>query len=194
MAKSRALQKEATREHLFATAMRLFDARGYDAIGIDDIVREADVARGTFYFHFPKKDDLLLELIARSDRHIVERMAAPRRSKTFVAVLRATTAAFAEVWRERRPLLPHAGAVALRRIAEVEEERERQPLRLALVGHVEAAIEIGEIRPKLPAQMLADVFLLDVFAALMAWGRTGEPDLDLVMTGVIDLFLKGAVG
>src|SRR5205814_2233223 len=106
--------------------------------------------------------------IARSDRHIVARMAEPRRAKGFRAVLRATTAAFAEVWRERRALLPHAGAVALRRIAEVEEERERQPLRLALVGHVDAAIAAGELRPKLPAQMLADVFLLHVFAALMA--------------------------
>jgi AcrR family transcriptional regulator len=192
MAQSRALKKEATREHLFAHAMRLFDARGYDAVNIDDIVREADVARGTFYFHFPAgKDDLLIELIARSDRHIVARMAEARRARSFRAVLRATTAAFAEVWHPRRLLLPHAGAVALRRIAEVEEERERQPLRLALVTHVEAAIEAGELRPRLPAQMLADIFLLDVFATLMAWARTGEPDLELVMGAVIELYLKG---
>jgi AcrR family transcriptional regulator len=192
MATRRVLQKEATREHLFTQAMRLFEARGYEAVAVEDIVREAEVARGTFYFHFPKKDDVLLELIARSDAHILGRMAAARKGKSIRAVLRATTDAFAESWRDRRAILPHAGAVALRRIAEVEHERDRQPLRLALATHVSAAIAAGELRSTLPAQMLADVFLLDVFAALMAWARTGQPALDVVLAGVIDLFLRGA--
>jgi AcrR family transcriptional regulator len=194
MASHRVRQKEATREHLYACAMRLFDERGYDAVGIDDIVRAADVARGTFYFHFPRKDDLLLELIARSDRHILTTIAASRRARSLRTALRATTDAFAEVWQARRALLPHAGAVALRRIAEVEAERERQPLRLELVTHVEAAIARGELRASLPAQMLADIFLLDVFAALMAWARLGEPALDTVLAAVIELFLHGVSG
>jgi len=192
MATRRVLQKEATREHLFTQAMRLFEERGYEAVAVEDIVREAEVARGTFYFHFPKKEDVLLELIARSDAHILARMAAARRGKSIRAFLRATTDAFAEVWRDRRAILPHAGAVALRRIAEVERERDRQPLRLALLEHVTAAVAAGELRAGLPAQILADLFLLDVFAALMAWARTGQPSLDLVLAGVIDLFLRGA--
>lgn len=192
MATRRVLQKEATREHLFTQAMRLFKERGYEAVAVEDIVREAAVARGTFYFHFPKKDDVLLELIARSDAAILARMTAARKGKSIRAVLRATTDGFAESWRDRRAILPHAGAVALRRIAEVEHERDRQPLRLELVKHVAAAIAAGELRASLPAQMLADVFLLDVFAALMAWARTGQPSLDIVLPGVIDLFLRGA--
>ncbi|MCB9561842.1 MAG: TetR/AcrR family transcriptional regulator [Kofleriaceae bacterium] len=192
MASRRVAQKEATREHLFTQAMRLFETRGYDAVSIDDIVREAGVARGTFYFHFPRKDDVLIELIRRSDRDIVARMASIERGRPIRDVLRATCDGFADGWRERRGLLPHAGAVALRRIAEVADERDREPLRLELVGHVEAAIAAGELRPGLPAQMLADIFLLDVFAALMAWSVPGEPALDVVMAGVIELFLGGA--
>jgi AcrR family transcriptional regulator len=192
MATQRVLQKEATREHVFARAMRLFDTRGYDAVSIDDIVRDAGVARGTFYFHFPRKDDLLVELIRRNDRHIVGRMANVRRGRPLRAVLRATTDGFAEVWRDRRALLPHAGAVALRRIAAVEVERAQEPLRIELARHVEAAAAAGEVRGKLPPQMLADVFLLDVFAALMGWAAVGAPALELVMAGVIDLFLHGA--
>jgi AcrR family transcriptional regulator len=192
MATRRVLQKEATREHLFTQAMRLFEERGYEAVAIEDIVRESEVARGTFYFHFPKKDDVLLELIARSDAHILARMSAAKKGRSIRAVLRATTDAFAERWRDRRAILPHAGAVALRRIAEVEHERDQNPLRLALATHVAAAIAAGELRATLPAQMLADVFLLDVFAALMAWARTGQPALDLVLAGITDLFLKGA--
>jgi AcrR family transcriptional regulator len=193
-ANQRDLQRAATREQLFTAAIALFDQRGYDAVSIDDIVQKAAVARGTFYFHFPKKDDVLIELIRRSDRHIVARMAAIKRGRPLRTALRATTDAFAEVWRDRRALLPHAGAVALRRIAMVAAERDQQPLRLELVKHVEAALAAGELRSRIPAQMLADVFLLNVFAALMAWASTGVPPLDVIMPAVIDLFLHGASG
>jgi AcrR family transcriptional regulator len=194
MAGQRVLQKEATRERIYAHAMQLFDERGYDDVNIDDIVRGTDIARGTFYVHFPRKDDILLELIRRSDLKIVGRMAAIKRGRPLRKVLEACTDAFADNWRDHRALLPHAGAVALRHIAAVEAEREQQPLRLELVKHVAAAVEGGELRARLPAQMLADVFLLDVFAALMAWAVSGQPKLELVMAGVIDLFLYGAEG
>jgi AcrR family transcriptional regulator len=196
MASRRTLQKEATRDHLYATALQLFEERGYESVSIDDIVRATGVARGTFYFHFARKDDLLLEMIRRSDQHIVGKMAAVVPGRPLREALLATTDGFADVWTERRPLLPHAGAVALRRIAEVEAEREREPLRIHLVRHVEAAVKAGELRAALPTQMLADVFLLDVFAALMAWAilPAPAPELRLVLAAVIDLFLHGARG
>ena len=194
MASRRTLQKEATRDHLYAVALQLFEDRGYEQVSIDDIVRTADVARGTFYFHFPRKDDVLIEMIRRSDRHIVGKIAAVPAGRPLQDALQATTDGFADTWRPRRGLLPHAGAVALRRIAEVSEEREREPLRIELVKYVAAAVAAGELASPLPAQMLADVFLLDVFAALMAWAGFGPsgPDLPQVMAGVIDLFLHGA--
>jgi AcrR family transcriptional regulator len=191
VASARTLQKEETREALFACAMRLFDQRGYDDVSVEDIVRAAQVARGTFYVHFPAKDDVLVELIRRSDASIVARMRAAGK-KPLRAILRATTAAFADNWRDRRALLPHAGAVAMRRIAMVAEKRDAQPLRLELVRHVAAALDAGEVTAALPAQMLADIFLLDVFSALMAWANTGAPPLEVVMEGMIELFLHGA--
>lgn len=159
----------------------------------------AGVARGTFYFHFPAKDDVLIELIRRSDAHIVGKIsksAAVRRGKSLRTVLKATTDAFAEVWTDKRALLPHAGAVALRRIAAVEAARDQQPLRLELVKHVETALADGELARRLPAQILADMFLLNVFAALMAWSSAATPPLPLpvILGGVIELFLHGAAG
>jgi AcrR family transcriptional regulator len=192
---SRAEKKDATRMRVWGTAMRLFDELGYDETSVEDVVREARVARGTFYVHFPTKDDVLVELIRRNDARICAGMRAAargRRGRSLRAVLRATTDGFAAAWRHRRALLPHAGAVAMRRIAGVAHERDAQPLRIELVGHVAAAVERGELRASLPPQMLADVFLLDVFAALMAWARTGAPALTIVMDGVIDLYLRGA--
>jgi AcrR family transcriptional regulator len=186
----RAQQKEATRERVFATALRLFDQRGYEETSVEDIVRASKVARGTFYVHFPTKDDVLIELIRRSDAKICARMRASRAKRSLRAVLQATAKAFADSWRTRRALLPHAGAVAMRRIAGVAHERDVQPLRIELATQITAMRR--ELRAALPPQMLADVFLLDVFAALMAWAAAGAPSLDRVMAGVIDLFLRGA--
>jgi hypothetical protein len=57
-------------------------------------------------------------------------------------------------------------------------------------------VKAGELRSLLPVQMLADVFLLDVFAALMAWAilPAPAPELRVVLAAVIDLFLHGARG
>jgi AcrR family transcriptional regulator len=190
----RAKQKQATRTHLFDVAMRLFEQRGYDAVNIDDIVRSSKVARGTFYFHFPSKEDILLEAVQRGEREISARMAAVSVDRPFRDVLLTTCEGFAATWGEHRALLVQAGMAGLRRTIRTERTREEEPLRIELVRHVERALAKGELSSVLPAQMLADVFLLNVFAALMAWAPKGEPSLDVVMPGVIDLFLRGAEG
>jgi AcrR family transcriptional regulator len=190
----RAQQKQATRLRLFDMAMRLFDQRGYDAVNIDDIVRASKVARGTFYFHFPTKEDILYEAVRRGEREIVARMAAVGADQPFRAVLAATCDGFSATWGARRELLVQAGMVGLRRTISTARVRDEEPLRLELVRHVERALGKGELASVLPSQMLADVFLLNVFAALMAWAPVGEPSLGVVMPGVIDLFLRGAEG
>jgi AcrR family transcriptional regulator len=53
-----ARKRERTRGELVAAAERLVAARGLDALSIDEITEEADVAKGTFYTHFADKDDL----------------------------------------------------------------------------------------------------------------------------------------
>jgi AcrR family transcriptional regulator len=190
----RAQQKRATRALLFDVAMRLFERDGYDAVNVDDIVRESGVARGTFYFHYESKEDVLYEAVRRGEVEISARMARVSLERPLVEVLQACCDGFADLWGSRRDFLGEAGSVGMRRIVAAREERENEPLRVELVKHVERALAAGELTSTLPAQMLADVFLLDVFAALMAWAATGEPDLATVMAGMIELFLRGAEG
>jgi AcrR family transcriptional regulator len=54
----RVRQAEATRALLVDVARRSFTERGYAATSIDDIIREAGVARGALYHHFPGKEAL----------------------------------------------------------------------------------------------------------------------------------------
>jgi len=63
------------RDHLVATAARLFCRDGFHATGIDRVLDEAGVAKMTLYKHFPSKDDLIvasLGAVADASRSAVE--------------------------------------------------------------------------------------------------------------------------
>lgn len=58
---SRGMRKrERTRGEIVAAAERLVALHGLDALSIDEITEEADVAKGTFYTHFTDKEDLAM--------------------------------------------------------------------------------------------------------------------------------------
>jgi len=54
------LKAEATKQNIYVSAMRLFSVHGYDNVSIDDIVREANSSKGTFYNYFRSKDEMFL--------------------------------------------------------------------------------------------------------------------------------------
>jgi AcrR family transcriptional regulator len=51
------------RERILETAYELFSRNGIQAIGVDEIIRQAGVAKATFYHHFASKDDLVLAFL-----------------------------------------------------------------------------------------------------------------------------------
>jgi AcrR family transcriptional regulator len=55
------------RERILQVAGALFYRDGVRAIGIDRVIAESDVAKATFYKHFPSKDDLVVAWITRSE-------------------------------------------------------------------------------------------------------------------------------
>lgn len=71
-----ARKRERTRGELVAAAERLVAARGLDALSIDDITEEADVAKGTFYTHFTDKDDLAAAVAKRIRVEIEDKITA----------------------------------------------------------------------------------------------------------------------
>ena len=48
------------KERLIDTAVGLIRARGYASVSVDDLCRDADVRKGSFYHFFPSKRDLAL--------------------------------------------------------------------------------------------------------------------------------------
>lgn len=51
------------RNRIIETASRLFYKQGYNSTGINQIIKEAEVAKASLYQYFPSKEDLLEEYL-----------------------------------------------------------------------------------------------------------------------------------
>ncbi|NTZ70036.1 helix-turn-helix transcriptional regulator [Pseudomonas protegens] len=59
-------QAQANREHIVETASELFRERGFDGVGVSDLMAAAGFTHGGFYKHFGSKADLMAEASACS--------------------------------------------------------------------------------------------------------------------------------
>src|SRR4249919_1096453 len=60
---SRSSRPSAARARILATASRLFYGTGIRAVGVDRVIAESEVARMTFFRHFPTKDQLVVAFL-----------------------------------------------------------------------------------------------------------------------------------
>ena len=81
-------KKRATREHISEMATKLFIARGFEHVTIDEVAAAANVSKMTVFNYFPRKEDLFFD---RSDEvhQLLRRALDGRSSRSPVAALRA---------------------------------------------------------------------------------------------------------
>lgn len=59
-------RRKSNRDSMLISATNLFCQKGYAAVSVEDITREAGVSRVTFYRHFPTKAAVAVELFQRA--------------------------------------------------------------------------------------------------------------------------------
>lgn len=62
---SRDLKAEERRRQILDAATRVIARKGYNGTTMDDIVRESDLSKGTLYWYFKSKKEILLALMER---------------------------------------------------------------------------------------------------------------------------------
>lgn len=58
-------REERSREKILQAAQALFHQRGFQPTSLDELLEASGVCRSNFYYHFPSKDDLGLEVLSR---------------------------------------------------------------------------------------------------------------------------------
>jgi TetR/AcrR family transcriptional regulator, transcriptional repressor for nem operon len=59
-------QAAQNRERIVETAAQLFRERGFEGVGVADLMKEAGLTHGGFYGHFSSKEDLIAEASSRA--------------------------------------------------------------------------------------------------------------------------------
>jgi AcrR family transcriptional regulator len=183
----------ATRAKLLAAARGLFAARGYAAVGTEEIVRAAGVTRGALYHQFRDKEQLFDAVFEEVEAETTQRIAAGALgdgASDPLAALRAGARAFLAVCAEpevERIILLDAPAV-------LGWERWREiGLRYGLglvAGTLQAGMDAGAIARQ-PVTPLAHVVIgaLDegaLYVARAADRDTARAEVEAIIDRLVD--------
>ncbi len=189
-------RRTQTLDHVASTAMRLFEAQGYDATTMEQIAQQSDVAKGTLYNHFPTKEAILahwvhLELVVDAQR--LHASIDPKAG--FTAQLTGLLDASAE-WSERYRayLLDYFRFRFLNIESELGGGDRGTPRDLSGLFEVliVAAQQAGMLRTDVSAAHLASLLHHLYFGALMRWLTLPGLVLRDEFAVVVDLFVGGA--
>ena len=192
----RGRKRQRTASHLSATAFRLFESKGYEAISMEQIADEADVAKATLYNYFPIKEALIAHRF-REDiaTGMSERATALAAHKTFDARMRYLLRESAAWHTARKAYLPHYlrfltsqahyGSESLRH--SIYDSGTRQILTLML----QAAQQSGEVATRQTAAQIAWSFEYLLFGAVSAWLADPGKNLTERFLSAFDLVLHG---
>ncbi len=67
---------KSTRDHLIDTGLKLMHQHGYNATGLTEILKAADVPKGSFYHHFGSKEDFAAAALERYTTREAEHAAS----------------------------------------------------------------------------------------------------------------------
>lgn len=60
---------QKTKHHLYECAIALFKKKGYNNVSVDEIVKEAGTAKGTFYVHYDSKAAIIAQMLQEYDEY-----------------------------------------------------------------------------------------------------------------------------
>lgn len=151
---------------ILTCASRLFHERGIGAVTIDDIVRAANVAKGTFYLYYRSKSDLLAKLADALIRRMAETAeAAAAQAADPLDQFAAAVAAMRTVGREGRHLaeaLDHPDNFELHERTNVTLVRTLAPIlgRVVEAGNTSGVFNVADPVPTIEFLLAGQAFLL----------------------------------
>ncbi|MBD0021656.1 TetR family transcriptional regulator [Gordonia pseudamarae] len=166
---TREARRRRTRERLLAASTVEFGRAGMAEADIAKIVAEAGVAHSTFFFHFPTKEHVLIELEAREERRMADRFTEfVGTAPDLGTALHKAVDLLAELeMRLGRPLFRDFLASHFSTTRPISEEGLDHPLVLSVVALLEGAVDEGTIDPEVDAMNSAIFFLLGLYALLV---------------------------
>jgi AcrR family transcriptional regulator len=166
---TREAQRLQTRERLLGAAIAEFKRTGMAAADVGAIVAAAGVAHGTFFFHFPTKEHVLLELERREEGRIAKQFGQ------FLKTRRDLAATLRESVRLVLALERRLGDLLFKDFLALHFSQTRPPaegvadhaLVVLLADQLDVARQRGDVDPDVNPLNSSVFFLLGLYALLI---------------------------
>jgi AcrR family transcriptional regulator len=191
------MQREERREQVLRSAMEVFAHKGYHATSVGDIIKRAQIARGTFYLYFENKRQIFEAILEMALQGLVSRLhridLSPQSPPPLVQLRANVGRVIAFLLSEReltQILLRHAEGL------DVDFDRRLSAFYDTIMNLVEGVLRAGQVmglvRP-CDQRIVAACILGSVkeVMARMTSQASQAPALDVVVEEVVNFGLRG---
>ena len=168
---------EERRNEILDAAERLFASRGFDSTSITDIQKEIGIDRGTLYYHFKSKEDILDGMIRRITQELAGAARAVAAQKDIPLLQRLTVMIRALQTEDAlgHEILEQVHKPQNALMHQKMQEELSAGLNAPITALIEEGIAQGICRTKYPAQVV-DMTLLYVNTAFDSQAEQGEKE------------------
>lgn len=160
-----ARRRAGTRSQIVDAAVRLVARQGFSATSVEDIAAEAKVAKGSVYYNFESKQDILAAALAEGGQRLQDSLATARADLHGRAALDALTTALLSSMQAHPDFAKLMAAEVFR--AERAWQETIGAVRGITIGMFEQVLE--ELRPGEDVSVLAAAMFGAVLLAGLEW-------------------------
>jgi TetR/AcrR family transcriptional repressor of uid operon len=188
---ARAARRRRTRERVLGAAIAEFKRSGMAGADVNAIVVAAGVAHGTFFFHFPSKEHVLLELESQEETRVAAEFAQ------FLDNTPDLVPALFEIVRLVAGLEQRLGPLLFKELLALHfsptrpsrDEWTDHPVIVLLIQEIERARGDGMVHPEVDGFYSATFFLLGIYGVLTTTDNAEKRDT--MLTKLVANALRG---
>jgi AcrR family transcriptional regulator len=189
--RARDAQRLQTRTRVFEAALAEIGRSGLAGADVATIAAAAGVSRGTFYFHFPTKEHVLVELERAEELKIVAKLNSPTEDPDLMSVLKLLVRQVVAAERRLGPLVfRDMLGLHFSPARPVEDELGQHPLAQFVIGVIGQAQAAGRVPQDANASELGVIFLTGLFA-LLATGISASRARTALLDRYVTTLVRG---
>ncbi|OBA78300.1 TetR family transcriptional regulator [Mycobacterium sp. 1164966.3] len=189
--RARDAQRLQTRARVFEAALAEIGRSGLASADVAAIAAAAGVSRGTFYFHFPTKEHVLVELERAEEVKIVAKLNSPTENPDLMSVLKMLVRQVVAAERRLGPLVfRDMLGLHFSPARPVEDQLGEHPLAEFVIGVIGQAQAAGRVPQDANADELGVIFLTGLFA-LLATGISASRARTTLLDRYVATVVKG---